>query len=217
MLGESVLCPPVRPDMMSPMKKLLAIIILSLCFITPSQADGIKDFQLEGMSVGDSLLDYFSESEIKKFKRQTAFKDKTYSRYLIINHKNHSSKFDALRIYTKTNDKKYIIAQLAGLKKFKNAFDKCLEEKKIVLKDIKLAIGESQNYKFFELKKRVRLQDKSGKSYENLSVYDFNNNDQIKLACINWSQKMKFTDMLDLVIMNDEVGEWLTKANKQIR
>ena len=51
------------------MKKLLAIIILSLCFITPSQADDIRDFQIEGMSVGDSLLDYFSEKEIIKKKK----------------------------------------------------------------------------------------------------------------------------------------------------
>ena len=37
---------------------------LSLCFITSSQADDIRDFQIEGMSVGDSLLNYFSEDEI---------------------------------------------------------------------------------------------------------------------------------------------------------
>ena len=129
MLGESVLSPPVSLGMMSPMKKLLAIIILSLCFITPSQADDIRDFQIEGMSIGDSLLDHLSEGEIKKFKKKTVFKDKTYSKYIIIKHKNHSSKFDALRIYIKTNDKKYIIAHLAGLKQFPNAFDKCLEEK----------------------------------------------------------------------------------------
>ena len=50
------------------MKKFLWIIILSLCFITPSQADDIRDFQIEGMSIGDSLLDYFSKKEIKKNK-----------------------------------------------------------------------------------------------------------------------------------------------------
>ena len=65
----------------------------------------------------------------KNLKEKLYLKIKLYSKYLITNHKNHSSKFDALRIYTKTNDKKYIIAELAGMKKFKNAFDKCLEEK----------------------------------------------------------------------------------------
>ena len=53
------------------MKKLLAIVVLSLCFITPSQADDIRDFQIEGMSIGDSLLDYFSEKDIKSAKKVT--------------------------------------------------------------------------------------------------------------------------------------------------
>ena len=51
------------------MKKLLTIIILSLCFITSSKADDIRDFQIEGMSVGDSLLEYFSKDFIEKNKK----------------------------------------------------------------------------------------------------------------------------------------------------
>ena len=49
------------------MKKLLGIVVLGLLFLSaPSYADDIKDFEIEGMSIGDSLLDYFSEEEIKK-------------------------------------------------------------------------------------------------------------------------------------------------------
>ena len=40
--------------------------VLCLCFATTSQADDIRDFQIEGISVGDSLLDYFP----KKLKKQ---------------------------------------------------------------------------------------------------------------------------------------------------
>ena len=47
------------------MKKFLGILILILTLQTPSQADDIQDFQIEGMSIGDSALDYFSEEEIK--------------------------------------------------------------------------------------------------------------------------------------------------------
>ena len=47
------------------MKKLLGILVLILFTLqTPSQADDIRDFQIEGMSIGDSALDYFSEEEI---------------------------------------------------------------------------------------------------------------------------------------------------------
>ena len=40
--------------------------VLGLFLIIPSKADDIQDFQIEGISVGDSLLDYFSEEEINK-------------------------------------------------------------------------------------------------------------------------------------------------------
>ena len=46
------------------MKKFLAILILIFTLQTPSQADDIRDFQIEGMSIGDSLLDYFSKKKI---------------------------------------------------------------------------------------------------------------------------------------------------------
>ena len=48
------------------MKILLTFYVLffsSLVF-----ADDISDFQIEGISVGDSLLDYFSKKEIEKNK-----------------------------------------------------------------------------------------------------------------------------------------------------
>ena len=50
------------------MKKFLVIIILGLCFVTPSQANDIRDFQIEGISVHDNLLDFFSIEEINKDK-----------------------------------------------------------------------------------------------------------------------------------------------------
>ena len=58
-----------------------------------------------------------------------------------------------------------------------------------------------------EKKKIIRLQDKSGKSYDNITVDDVNDGAQMKATCINWSQKMKYHDMLDLGIMTSEYKE----------
>ncbi len=53
------------------MKKLSTYLFLLLfSFQTSSQADDIRDFQIEGMSVGDSLLDYFSAEIIEEKKRK---------------------------------------------------------------------------------------------------------------------------------------------------
>ena len=48
------------------MKKLLLILILTLNFQTLSKADDIREFEIEGISLGDSLLDYYSIEEINE-------------------------------------------------------------------------------------------------------------------------------------------------------
>ena len=50
------------------MKNFLGVLILILIFQIPSHADyinHIQKFKIEGISVGDSLLDHFSEEQIK--------------------------------------------------------------------------------------------------------------------------------------------------------
>ena len=47
------------------MKKFLAILILIFSLQTPSQADDISEFEIEGISIGDSALDFFTEGQIK--------------------------------------------------------------------------------------------------------------------------------------------------------
>ena len=50
------------------MKKLYVYLFLVFFALqTPSSSDDIRDFQIEGMSIGDSLLDYFSKDKIKLF------------------------------------------------------------------------------------------------------------------------------------------------------
>ena len=51
------------------MKKLLGILVLGLFLITPSQADDIRDFQIEGLSIGDSALDFASREAIEAQKK----------------------------------------------------------------------------------------------------------------------------------------------------
>ena len=48
-------------------KTLILFVLLSVSFSSHfSNAEDLSDFQIEGMSIGDSLLDYFSEREIKE-------------------------------------------------------------------------------------------------------------------------------------------------------
>ena len=48
------------------MKKLFIIIIIFISFQSLTKADDIRDFQIEGVSIGDSLLNFFSEDDFTK-------------------------------------------------------------------------------------------------------------------------------------------------------
>ena len=48
------------------MKKFLGILVLGLLLSLSAKADDIRDFEIEGISVGDNLLDHFTVNQINK-------------------------------------------------------------------------------------------------------------------------------------------------------
>ena len=48
------------------MKKLLWIVAIGLLFTLSAKADDISDFQIEGMSIGDSLLKFMTKKKVEK-------------------------------------------------------------------------------------------------------------------------------------------------------
>ena len=47
------------------MNRLILILILMFSFQSLTKADDIRDFQIEGMSIGDSALDFFTKKKLK--------------------------------------------------------------------------------------------------------------------------------------------------------
>ena len=116
------------------MKKFLGILVLIFTLHTSSWADDIRDFQIEGMSVGDSLLDYFTEKEILKNKSNW-FKNNEYSLANNLSSINFET-FELLQTAYKTIDKKYILEGIEGYKFFEK-IDDCMNEKKKLLNMLK--------------------------------------------------------------------------------
>ncbi len=107
------------------MKKILFLLLLSFFINLHVQADDTKDFQIGGISLNDSLLNTFTEKEIKKAKRKTSFKNKKYSMYAFFGDYN---PYDQLVIYTERKDKSYIIKSVAGFMKYEKNWEGCLKE-----------------------------------------------------------------------------------------
>ena len=48
------------------MRVFIAVLVLIFSLQSWTKADDVRDFEIEGISIGDSLLDYYSEEEIKQ-------------------------------------------------------------------------------------------------------------------------------------------------------
>ena len=127
------------------MRVFFAVIILILGLQSWTRADDIRDFQIEGMSIGDSLLDHFSVDHIKNFKKEY-YPDskKFYEQYILYPEKGVFEIYDSLTISLKPNDN--TIYGLAGYLRDFETFEKCLVQKEEITKDI------SSSFKIIYLK-----------------------------------------------------------------
>ena len=96
------------------MKKFLAILILIFTFQTPSLADDIRDFQIEGVSLYDSLLTHFTEQEIKNNKRDVRWTDNIFSKIEFYRLSSFQT-YDIVQFFYKTNDDQFKIYAIYGL------------------------------------------------------------------------------------------------------
>ena len=189
------------------MKRLLLIFILTLSFQTLTKADDIRDFQIEGMSIGDSVLDYVSKDEIKVGENNPTFmrnKDGA-TRFIIIFLKSLPKKnYEKIQVTYKYKDKEYIIHSIDGVTKFVDDFEGCKKKKKIIVKDLKEIFKDA---KLNEVEKKHEA-DKSGKSTHSSSYLNLNSG-QVQVWCTNWSSEVQWTNSLMVSLNSKEYRDFL--------
>ena len=144
------------------MKRLLLILILTLSFQTLVKADDIKDFQIEGISLGDSLLDFYSEKKINN-----NLEDLFLPKYSVAVFEEQRGIYDEIQLIYKTKDKKYTIVGISALKFTDPKY--CLEKIDSVTSEIKSIF--SKKIKKRKKKKDKYISDKYGKRKETEKVY----------------------------------------------
>ena len=193
--------------MLRTIKKLLVILVPGLFLIVPSQADDIRDFQIEGMSIGDSALDYFTEKEIKSFYRDDFPGSKKFYQLTILSSK--LKIFDALTNGFKSSDKNYIIYSLGGALDFPNDIDGCLKKKDEILSEIKELFSEVSKNKSYT---RKHDEDITGESKFHSTDFIFYTGESARIMCIDFSNKFEqdgYIDNLRVFINSTEYMKWI--------
>ena len=165
------------------MKKLSAYLFLILfSFSVPSFADDISDFEIEGISIGDSLLDYMSEEAIKE-NVGFVYPDKKFT---VSFYKKSSETYDEIAIEYKSKDKTYKIHGVQGLIFFENNIESCYKKQDEVEKEISSMFDQTQKKNWGILKLYLKGSAAEGSTYKPIT-FDFNNGDRINIACYHYS------------------------------
>ena len=185
------------------MRLYITVLVLILSFQFWTKADDIRDFEIEGMSIGDSLLEHFSKKSIEdEIRSEFSYKyeNSNWVQLGVGSTKDFPlfkklDRFDELGITIKANDKNYIVHGLSGEILCYNNIDKCLITKDEIISDLENVFKDIE----VDSWERKHPLDKTGKSivYGNdlkandldfvisVSVYDMSDddfNDSVKVS-----------------------------------
>jgi hypothetical protein len=197
-------------------KKLLIIFFISLCFTTSSKSQDISDFQIEAITIGDSLLNFFNKNTIESSRMYT-YKDKTFYSLDIWSDK--FKEFDAMQFHLKKNDKKFKIYGFSGAitfgklgEHYPKSEKECKIKKKIIENDIESLFPNADKSRHSGVGEypddpKVIRHD----------TYIVLNSGDVWLQCYTFSKKPKkelnLIDNLKVTILSIEFKKWLnTKA-----
>ena len=197
------------------MKVFITVLVLIFSFQSLTKADDISDFEIEGISIGDSLLDHFSEGEIINLKNTYSemgdlyiFISKEFYSITFTDHKKFN-KYEDMQIVLKDNDTNYKIYAIQGIINYVNNISKCIEQ----LDDIEIELDKI--FKNSDKYKRNILNtgsDRSGKYTLDRFAYFIENN-SIQVSCADYldNEKYNIRDALRIAIRSEEFNEFINK------
>ena len=190
------------------MKILLTLFVL--LFSSSLFADDISDFQIEGMSIGDTLLDYFSEEEIID-QMDFIYKDtnkKGSEDIASINYEKNLNLYDVVQVNFKHKDNTYEIVGMMGTIFFEENLEGCYKKQKQIFNELKL-IFQDKEFDYSEVdhpgypKDQVKI-----KRYSFFLVKDERSN--LEVMC--YDVKLKgYEDRLIISLKSIEFNKWMER------
>jgi len=191
------------------MKKLLGIMVLGLLWCNTSSAD-ITDLQIEGISIGDNLLDYFSKEEIIQESLPTSAYShlKNHDKFIHVEFVFHSSlkTYDSIQVFHKNIPNDYEVFAIIGKIYFEKNIHECVSKRDQIVNDLKRVL---ENFEIQGPEIEEHPSDKTGKSKVNQIAFWFNNNDVVIAECYDWSEEMIHYDNLKINVLTKELNNWL--------
>ena len=188
------------------MKKLLIVIFLYFFPLNISNANDIKNFQIEGISIGDSLLDYFSKEKINNsIVDWYDHLEKNKFVAIALESKDFET-YDFVDVFTKFSDDKYFVTAVSGVAYFGpnktiKSIDDCYKQQGKIADEIQLLFKGVKKEPYTEDKPNSRLPKKHTDIY-----FKLKKNYSIFISCYDYYDK---EDHLWIGIRPESIDKWL--------
>ena len=189
------------------MLRNIIIFIFIFTLSSGANANDPSDFEIEGFSVGDSLLDHFTKDNIDK-KSSALYPNKDM---LAATFRTNSFEiFEEIQFHWLANDKNYIIQSISANIDFPNDITSCLEKRKNINNDVKLLFNNAEEEDWG--KRALMNVDPSGQTFAYQNIY-YLNNGNIIVSCrdfgINMEKNTGLKDYLAIMIDSKIFDDWI--------
>ena len=192
--------------------------VLGLLYISaPSYAEDIHDYEIEGIKVGDNLLDHITQEQFKSWEEyKFYYKD---NKFAVIPCRVESKEYEQLECTYKPKNKdinsveaKYKIYSVSGTIKYPDNISACLKKKNEVVNEISdiLKNTTKNDYGTYE-----HDYDSTGDSKQTVVDFDFDSGGYIRVVCHDWSDKLtkknNWKDEFKVYITSQELSVFINK------
>ena len=196
------------------MKIFLSILVLIFTFQSWTKADDLRDFEIEGISIGDSLLDHFEKKNIEQEKNSkfaVKYKNNKFIGLGVGETKEfpllkNLELYDEVAIVVKPDDKEYIIYGLSGEIHCSENIQKCFKVKDEIIDDLKNSFNELT----IDSWERKHPDDPSGKSIVYGNDIETNLTGAFLSVSIYEMSDKDFNDSVKVSIRLEEYSNFLT-------
>ena len=195
------------------MRIFIAVLVLIFSLQTWTKADDIRDFEIEGMSIGDTLLQYYSKDQIISKSQNILMGGKKYNDWQQIHIENNNELYDRVSLYFKADDKNYIIKKISAKNYYINNIDECYDAQIIIWNEVKKI---TPNTKKTDLKKEKNPAFPEGDSYQRVAYAYFTDESYIGVGCSDYSKKdTNSRDRLSVLAVTKEYNTWQHSKDKK--
>ena len=186
------------------MKVFLLVLIIMFGLQSWTKADDIRDFEIEGISIGDNMLDFFTQDQIDNNILRANFKDKSLQGLLfqdidfIVN-------YDAMQFVYKVKDME--IVNITALNKTGEDIKLCKKKKEKVVLDLDNIFIDTEKVD----DERKHPGDNTGNSIVTSTFFNFKSGDFVAVECEQWSKEMGHPNILKISLRTNFYNKFLIK------